>query len=108
MPIMSKYHPIVNKIVYAEPNTYIIFYDPACGYSKKALADLRSSKKPYKGYDITQIKGGLPKLIDTLTSNAELIGFNTSHHTKPVVFYDGKFIGGSTELEKYLVDRLRQ
>jgi glutaredoxin len=57
---------------------------------------------PYKGYDINQIKGNMPKLLSILNENANLINFDKNHRTKPIIFYNGKFIGGYQQLAEKL------
>ncbi len=44
----------------------------------------------------------MPRLLDTLNQYSYLTNFNSSHVTKPIIFINGKFIGGSTELARYL------
>lgn len=89
---------ILKKIIEADPNTYIIFYVKECPYCKSALDLLRSKKLNYKGYLIDDIVGGMGTLLKNLRDNAQLVEFDKSHETKPIIFLGGKFIGGYTEL----------
>lgn len=91
---------IINKIVDADPTTYVIFFDYGCRYSEGALELLRKSSKEYKGYQIVDIDGGLNYLISVLNKHKSEINFDPSHKTKPVIFINKNFIGGYTELEK--------
>ncbi len=99
---MNENHPIIKKIIEAEPNTYVIYFDYGCGYSMAALNLLRNKNVSYKGYDIKEINGQMNKLLDVLAQNANLINFDTNHRTKPIIFINGKFLGGYQELAKYL------
>ena len=99
---MPERNPIIKKIINAKPKTYIIFFGYDCSFSILALDLLRNSNVFYKGYDIYQIPGGMAKLLDILSEHIELIGFNINHKTKPIIFYNGKFIGGYAELSEIL------
>ena len=99
---MAELNPIIQKIINVEPNTYIIFYVPECTYCQQALDLLRTSNVKYKGYNIHQINGSMQNLLEILKQNATLIGFDSSHRTKPIIFLNGKFLGGTRELSKQL------
>lgn len=96
-------HPIIRKIVNADPGSYVIFFVYGCPYSEKALALLREKNVPFKGYDINKIDGGMMKLLTVLNQNSQIVNFNPTHRTKPIIFYDGKYLGGAEELEKQLL-----
>ena len=98
----ENYHPIIKKIVDANKDTYVIFFTRECPYCIKSLNLLRESKVKYKGYDINSIKGGMNRILEMFNKNANIIGFNKKHITKPIIFYNGKFIGGYTELSNIL------
>lgn len=93
---------IINKITGADANTYIIFFVPTCRYSQLALQTLRNNNLSYKGYDIGEITGGMPELLRVLNKNAALFQFDTDHKTKPIIFFNGKFIGGADDLSDRL------
>jgi glutaredoxin len=92
--------PIIQKIINANPNTYVIFYIDTCPYCKSALNLLRKSNVSYKGYDINKIPGGMKRLLNVLKMNANNLNFNISHQTKPIIFYNKNFLGGFNELSK--------
>lgn len=100
---MQSDSPIIKKILDADPNTYVIFFTYDCFYSIKALDLLRQSGEKYKGYDIDTIDGGLTKLLKVLNEQKKIINFDPNHRTKPIIFLNGKFIGGYDDLKKYLV-----
>lgn len=93
---------VIDKIINSEPNTYIIFFVYECPYSMMALDLLRKSGSKYKGYNINAVKGGMAKLLETFNNNSENINFNKNHKTKPIIFFNKKFIGGYDELSKIL------
>lgn len=93
-------HPIINKIINASPDTYVIFFTYGCPYSERALQLLRNKHVPYKGYDINEINGNMQKLLLILNKNKDLIGFDSNHKTRPVIFLNGKFLGGYDQLSK--------
>lgn len=96
-------NPIIKKILNADPDTYVIFFVYECPYCTRALRMLRESGLKYKGYNINDINGSMPKLLKVLNDNAELVGFNRNHRTKPIIFLNKKLIGGSDDLSKYLL-----
>ena len=81
---------------------FTIFYSDWCGYSSSAIELLKKNDKPFKGYKIDKINGGIRVLTKCLSDSKEITSFNENHKTRPVIFYDGKYIGGYTELTKYL------
>jgi len=98
---------ILNKITRANDDTYVIFFKRGCPYCSAALKELRKSKSKYKGYDIDKIPQiGLTGLLDIFVRNKSEIGFDSSHRTIPIVFYDGTYVGGSEELIQRLQQKL--
>ena len=93
---------IIEKIVQANHGTYVIFFVYGCPYCEKALSLLRSSHVLYKGYNINEIDGGMKNLLIVLDKHKDQLNFDSSHKTKPIIFYNGKFIGGFSELSKIL------
>lgn len=102
MEAQNNLHPIIKKIINAEPDTYIIFFVKTCPYCANALDLLRKNNVRYKGYDIETINGNMPKLLKVLNDNAKLISFDTSHTTKPIIFYNKKYLGGYDKLAQIL------
>ena len=99
---------LMKKITH-NPNTYIIFYRPTCPYCQKALQKLRDTKVSYKGYDLSHIqeKRGidLQQILDLFIKNKDEIGFDPSHNTIPLIFFNAKFIGGNDELQALLANK---
>lgn len=93
---------IIDKITSSPPSTYVIFFTDGCYYSQKALNLLRNSGVHYKGYDIDTINGRMDKVLSVLKDNAGLVGFDVGHKTRPIIFYNGKYIGGADELDKLI------
>ena len=92
----------ISKITESPANTYIIFFDYGCGYSEAALNIFRSKGLNYKGYEISKISGGINELLKTFNTHRDTIVFNSGHHTKPMIFFNKKFIGGFDELNKFV------
>lgn len=88
-------------------NNYIMFYSPSCGYSMKALELLKNKNVKFKAYKIEKINGSLNGLLNSLNNNHLLDNYNstnnTIHRTKPLIFYQGNFIGGYNELFKRFI-----
>ncbi len=91
------------------PNKYVIFYSDWCGYSNKALELLRTKNVPYKRYIIDEIKTirTVEELVQKLSVNTSL-QVNTSHKTRPIIFYDGRFIGGYSDLVEHFTQLYKQ
>jgi glutaredoxin len=87
---------------YKDKKIYLVFYSQWCGYSKKALALLESTKTDAKCYIVDKILGSREKLLSCLISDAENTSFDKNHKTVPIIFYQGKFLGGYTELSNKL------
>jgi glutaredoxin len=81
----------------------VILYSPWCGYSKKALELLNKNHISHTSIDLDHI-GATMDGIRTRLSKEKSIRFPSSYSTRPMIFVDGKFIGGYTELR----DRLTQ
>ena len=96
MPLQLNTHQtaILNAITNADSRTFVVFFDPNCTYSVKALQFLRSNRQKYKGYDITKMPGGLSSLLQLLSATARDTGFDPRHRTKPIIFKSSRFIGG--------------
>lgn len=103
---MSKYNQIVNKIITAPSDVFIIFYSPSCIYSMMALNLLRKSNFKYKSYNIDKIRGNMSTVKSMLSQNYALINYNLGHNTKPVIFYNRKFLGGYSNLKEFVGSRI--
>ena len=57
---------IINKI---KKNKFTIFYDDHCSYCKLAIKLLKKNKLSFKGYNIDNIKGGLPEILSIFNNN---------------------------------------
>ena len=96
---------ILAKILKSKTDTYVIFYKKTCPYCIRALKKLKETNSNYKGYDINKI-GGTDILLDILKKYHSELNFDPMHRTIPIIFYNGKFIGGSDELIKRLEQKL--
>jgi glutaredoxin len=94
----KKFSVILNKISKANSDTYIIFYKKTCPYCRNTLQLLREKKVHYKGYDINKI-GGTSILLELFNQHKDELKFDPKHKTIPLIFLDGKFIGGYDDLK---------
>lgn len=97
-----KKNKILDKILLADKNCYVIFYDPLCYYSRQALELLNNNNLNYKGYNINNINGSMEKILKLFISNKSILKFNVNHNTKPIIFINGKFVGGFSELSDFI------
>lgn len=82
-------------------NEWTILYSPWCGYSKSALQLLKSNKISHQAIDIENIHGSIVE-IRTALSRDKTIEFPYDYSTRPMIFHNGKWLGGFTELKEYL------
>jgi glutaredoxin len=96
---------IVDKIV-TRKDCYVFFYSEWCKYSMQALSLLKSSNACYKGYIIEDIPTNngdkMAYLLSVLNNSSSKTNFDPNHKTRPIVFYNGTFVGGFTQLQKKL------
>jgi len=92
---------IIDKILYADKDVFVIFYVEDCPYCNSARELLKESGVKYKGYNIDKL-GGLQHLLKIFNKYGDEIKFNSNHHTKPIVFYNNKFLGGCDDLHLFL------
>lgn len=83
-------------------NIYIIFYSDWCMYSIKALKLLQKHKKPFKGYIIEKLTIDIKDILDKLKKTSKITNFDCNHKTRPIIFYNGKYIGGYDKLYNLL------
>jgi glutaredoxin len=89
---------VIDKI---KSNEWVILYSPWCGYSKAALQLFSSKKIPKVAIDIENINGSMNE-IRSMLSRDSTIGFPYEYSTRPMIFNDGKWLGGYNELKEYL------
>ena len=106
---------IIETIKNADSGRYIIFYTADCGFSRAALKLLDDKNILHSKRDIYQIKFSLEKnilemtgkekinaIINIFRDNSSEIGFDVGHSTRPIIFYNGKFVGGYSDLKKII------
>lgn len=93
---------IIDKIKNSPRNFFIIFFSDDCQYCLRALNILKNNNLRFKSYDINKINGGMQYLLQVLSRHSREINFNPYHQTKPLIFLNGKFLGGMDDLIRYL------
>lgn len=94
--------PILDAILDAPQGMYVIFFSYGCPYCENALKLLNLKNVHYRGYDIDTLDGGVNHLLNVLINNADQLNYNINHHTKPIIFKNGKFLGGYDELRRVM------
>ena len=79
---------------------YVIFIKKECPYSKDGIKLIKSKKKRYRKFDVNEF-GGKEKVIKIM-KKLGYIGKKINHNTVPIIFENGKFIGGYEELKTKL------
>ncbi len=72
--------------------TFTIYYSNECKYCRLALELLRKKRANFRAVEIDDFGALLKKLGAQVPQ---------THRTKPIIFKDGKFLGGYTDLAKY-------
>jgi glutaredoxin-related protein len=81
-------------------NPCVILYSSWCGYSRKALELLKQAKRSAKKIEIEDIQGSMDDIRNRLSK--ESFQFPRNYSTRPMIFMNGKFIGGYDKLSKHL------
>lgn len=71
---------------------FVIYWSPDCKYCVKALALLQKQNTIHAAVVIDDFPALLKKMRGKIPE---------SHKTKPIIFLNGKFLGGYTDLAKY-------
>jgi glutaredoxin len=91
----------LNQIVQIiKNNPCVILYSSWCGYSRKALDLLKQYKRPTKKIEIEEIQGTMNDIRNHLSKAG--VGFPKSYSSRPMIFMNGKFIGGYDQLSKII------
>ena len=97
---LSNCDEINRKILNNKANDiFIFFYWNTCPHSIAAKSRLKNDKLSYKGYEISK---NTEYVLNCLRDGSDKTGFDRNHRTVPIVFYKGKFIGGNSDLNRYL------
>ena len=80
----------------------IMFGLSYCEFCKKTLNLLKKNKITYKYYPIDNHFNLFFKILLEVAKYFPNFQIDTTHKTVPVIFYKKKFIGGFTEISKYL------
>ena len=93
---------ILTKI--QNPNCkFIIFGLEYCPFTKFSKDICKNNNLKYKFYPIDKYKN---IFLESLNKLDKQLIINSNHNTFPIIFYDQKFIGGSTDL-KYFIDNVK-
>jgi glutaredoxin-related protein len=102
VPVVVNMPAPVSKVFDADPDCFVTFYDPQCGYSRNAINLLQSRPDlKFKGYVIDNA-GGLENVLSYFNQYSPQLQFDPNHTTKPIIFYQNKFLGGFDQLSEYL------
>lgn len=90
------------KKINNDNDIFVIFGLSYCGYCKNAINYLKSKNISYKYYNIDKdydIFFNLIKLVNKIDPN---LNINPDHKTFPVIFLKKHFIGGYSDLIKFI------
>lgn len=96
--VASRPQQIFNTILASNGhNEFVVLFVNGCGPSMQAMHYIKRLGKPHQFFEISQFRQAMFAL---LCQNKAATNFNCSQTTVPVVFYNGQFVGGLTELLK--------
>lgn len=83
---------------------FTIYQTPTCPYCQKAVQVLNrlANQVPVKNIILEDIDGNLPATLNYFNKNGTKYSFNHDHKTRPLIFFNGKFIGGLQELMRFI------
>jgi glutaredoxin-related protein len=96
----SELIPLNQVIQTIKKNPCVILYSSWCGYSRKALDLLKQAKRSAKKIEIEDIQGSMNEIRNQLSKAG--VGFPKSYSSRPMIFMNGKFIGGYDQLSKMI------
>jgi glutaredoxin len=97
------FNSILNEIINAPSNFFIIFTSKKCIFCTRAKELLSYNNCVGLDYDIEDcIPGGIKGLFQFLKENSKLLKFPKKYNTIPIIFVNHKFLGGFEELQNYL------
>jgi glutaredoxin len=99
--IKSESIEISELIEIIKHSEFVILYSPWCGYSKNALQLLDQKRISHKSVDFDKINASMEQIRRQLSKERSL-RFPESYSTRPMIFINGKFIGGYTDLKTIL------
>ena len=82
---------------------YTLYIKKYCPSSQAAVKAAKSTKQKCVIVDLDEYKCSTSQAVSKLKSTG-FINKSSKHQTVPIVFLDGKFIGGNTELQRMLLD----
>lgn len=96
-----KMHEVTKKILkYKDEHVVVFFYKNTCPYTQLTKTFLEKNSIPSKGYEVIN-RQEFDIILNKLKDDTQALNFDTNHHTFPIVFYKGKYIGGYDNIINY-------
>lgn len=83
-------------------NYFVVFGLSTCIFCKNTLKLLKDNNIKYKYYLIDNFYNLFFKTFIDLSDKYPELNIDSTHKTVPVIFYNGKFIGGYTNLKQII------
>lgn len=85
---------------------FTIFMSPNCPYCVDAIKLLKylnqRTNVSLSIIDFAQFPDNKATVLNFLKNNKHMYNFDINHTTRPIVFYNGKYIGGYNELKNFI------
>jgi glutaredoxin len=77
----------------------LIFGLESCSYCKNSIAYAKEQNLQFKYYSVDKHYNYFMNIIEKLSELEPSLNISADHKTFPVIFYNGKFIGGYNDLK---------
>lgn len=90
---------------------FTIYQSPSCPYCRKALKQIKRLSAehniPYRNIDLNYVSGDLPSVLEYFKNHSKQYKFRQDHKTRPIIFLNGRFVGGASELSRLIEQTAR-
>jgi glutaredoxin len=101
--ILTKAQQMLEKIKFNN-DTFLIFGLDSCTYCKKTLEFVNKNSLQFKYYSMDKYYPIFIPILQKLSELDNKLNIDQSHRTFPVIFYNGKFVGGYSSLIEYKIE----
>ena len=100
--IINKKSDQIIKKIYTNPNTFLVFGIESCKYCKNSIQILTEKNLPFKYYSLDKYYDFFLNILERITNLDIELNIDPNHKTFPIIFYNGKYVGGSDKLKKLI------
>ena len=87
---------------------FTIYQSPFCPYCQESLEILQTLNRQHqislKNVNLDEVEGGKSRVVHFFKANADKYGYDKNHDTRPIIFFNRRFIGGNSDLKRFLTN----